>query len=183
MKTKVFILFVFIILLAGTSSLAEIDPFDFSFAVPTAEDLTKEDAENIADAYFSSHSKRILYYHEDIAQYEKATNFIRIVQNGDPLYCWVVAYNTGKGTMYDMGFAGMVIISSPDGRIVDYTSASYFEALGAWDESALLTDHLSPAEITAMVDAIALPEGNRVKSIMPDLWGCFLYFRLKKIQQ
>ena len=34
----------------------ELPPFISSFATPTADDLSKEEAESIADAYFSEHS-------------------------------------------------------------------------------------------------------------------------------
>ena len=39
-----------VILLLSTIALAEMLPFDYTFAVPSSADLTKEEAEAIADA-------------------------------------------------------------------------------------------------------------------------------------
>lgn len=168
MKIKVFLMLVCVTLFLGTVAVAEIVPFDYTFAVPTATDLTKEEAEAIADAYFSSCSDRIVIDKEDITQYEKATNFIRIAQPGKPMYCWVVAYNDGNSMLSRYGFVGMVIVSSPDGRIVEYCSDSYWEYFADW-ESALVSKQRSSAEVWGAIDLIALPEGNRVKHIMPDM--------------
>lgn len=169
MKIKTFFTFVFVILLLSTIAAAEVFPFDYTFAVPSSADLTKEEAEAIADTYFSSHSDRIVIYHEDVAQYEKTTNFIRIAQQNGPMYCWAVAYNDGNNMYARYGFVGMVIVSSPDGRIVDYCSDSYWECFADW-ESVLTSTARSSAEIWGAIDLIALPEGNRVKHVMPDMY-------------
>jgi len=98
-KQGIAILLVLLFMLWDGISFAEEDritPFYYSFATPTADDLSKEEAESIADAYFSEHSDRIFVYHEDIAQYQKVTNFIRKVQNDQVTYCWVIAYNNGE---------------------------------------------------------------------------------------
>lgn len=75
MKSKIFVLFMLTLMLWSSVTLAygsdKITPFEYSFAVPTADDLTKEEAEAIADSYFSQHNDRILLYHEDISQYQK----------------------------------------------------------------------------------------------------------------
>lgn len=173
MKSKIFVLFMLTLMLWSSVTLAygsdKITPFEYSFAVPTADDLTKEEAEAIADAYFSQHNDRILLYHEDISQYQKATNFIRRVQNEQVTYCWVVAYNDGVFVSSTNGFIGMVIISSPDGRILDNASdyyCTYGECFADWKKAF---SSRSEAEVYGMIDLIALPADNRVKHLLPDM--------------
>ena len=169
MKIKTLVTFMFVVLFLCSIASAETIPFEYTFAVPTSADLTKEEAESIADAYFSSHSNRIVYFHEDISQYVKATNFIRIARQDGPMYCWVIAYNDGKNMATDYGFVGLIIVSSPDGRIVEYSSDPYWEYFAAW-ESALVSKARSSAEVWGAIDLIALPEENRVKHVMPDMY-------------
>lgn len=168
MKIKVFAIFACVIFMLGTIATAEITPFDYTFSIPTSADLTKEQAEAIADAYFSSKSDRIVIYHEDITQYEKATNFIRIARQGEPMYCWVVAYNDGKNVWSGYGFVGMVIVSSPDGRIVEWCSDYYLTCFNSWN-STLVSNQRSLAEALGARDLIALPSECRFKHVMPDI--------------
>lgn len=171
MKTcfKVFVALMFSALVFGTVAVAEIAPFEYSFVEPTANDLTLEDAVAIADAYFSSHSDRVVIHHEDVSQYERTTSFIRIAQEGEPMYCWVVAYNDGTHMLSGYGFVGMVIVNSPDGRIIDYCSDSYWKCFADWESASIFEDR-SYSEIYGAIDMIALPQANRVKHIMPDMY-------------
>lgn len=166
---RAFVVLMFSILVLGTVAVAEITPFKYSFVEPTANDLTLEDAMVIADAYFSSHSNRVVIHHEDVSQYERITSFIRIAQEDEPMYCWVVAYNDGTRMLSGYGFVGMVIVNSPDGRIIDYCSDSYWECFADW-ESALIFEDRSCPEIFGAIDTIALPQANRVKHVMPDMY-------------
>ena len=173
-KQGIAILLVLLFMLWDGISFAEEDritPFYYSFATPTADDLSKEEAESIADAYFIEHSDRIFVYHEDIAQYQKVTNFIRKVQNDQVTYCWVIAYNNGESLYSFYGFIGMVIVSSPDGRILDSATdypCLYWICFSDWDD-VLVSKTRSTAEVYGMLDLIALPANNRVKHLLPNM--------------
>ena len=168
MKIRVVVIIILVSLFCGSVAVAEIEPFEYSFATPNADDLTREEAETISDAYFSNRSDRIVILNEDITKYDKTTNFIRIVQKDEPMYCWVVAYNDGKRMLSGYGFVGLVIVSSPDGRIVDYCSDSYWECFAEW-ESALIAEK-KRSEIWGAIDLIALPNENRIKHVLPDMY-------------
>jgi len=145
-----------------------ISPFEYSFIAPTDEDMTQEEAIRIADAYYSNYSDRFLRNSKDISTYEKTCHFIRITRNDAPVYCWAVAYNDGLNMTTLYGFAGIIIISSPDGRILDFCDDDYWQCFNNW-ETALHSSSISAAEIYAKIDSIALPEDNRTKHIMPDM--------------
>lgn len=168
MKIKTLLAFVLAVLLAGAAALAEIAPFEYTFAVPAASDLPREEAVVIADAYFASRSDRVRIDQEDVAQYEKAVNFIRIAGQGGPVYCWAVAYQDGQHMTTGYGFAGMVLVSSPDGRILAASSDPYWETFAGW-EKALTGGKRSSADVWGAIDLIALPEGNRTGHVLPDL--------------
>lgn len=169
MKINACIIFICLfILLCGIAS-AEIPPLDYTLAVPGAHDLTMEEAEAIADSYFQRHNDRFFINHEDLSQFQKSTHFIRVVQQNEPLYCWVVAYNDNNLMWANYGFAGMVVISSPDGRVVHYSTNSYWETFGNWD-TALTSNRKSSAEVWGAIDLIALPEDNRIRHVIPDMY-------------
>lgn len=158
----------FIVLLIFVTAEAEIEPFDFSFAVPLSTDMKKEEAEEIADNYFQKHGDRVLLYQEDITSYEKVTSFIRVAHDNEPTYCWVVAYNDGKFMNYYYGFAGIVIISSPDARVIAFSDESYLQAFKNWSLPDV-SDPLANVVTNGMLDLLVLPNENRMKHILPDM--------------
>lgn len=165
MKNRVLTTLLLVMLFLFTRASAEITPFMYIFSTPSPSDLSQQAAEMIADNYFHEKGSQI----EDIQQYVKTTHFIRMETSDGFHYCWVVAYNDGTRMSSNYGFVGMVIISSPDGRIIDFSTGNYFEAFSRW-EPALKEKYNSTAVIWGIVDLIALPEDNRIKHILPDMY-------------
>ena len=163
-------------------AVADIVPFDYTFTVPTSSDISQEEAEKIADAYFATVSDRIIFQHEDISQYKKAVNFIRIQGQDQPMFCWAIAYNDGVYKYLHNGFAGMILINSPEGRILGYYCNTttgpedYVNLFSKWEAYLTSTSqkddtHKARSRIEAlgMIDLLALPEDNRIKNVFPDL--------------
>lgn len=146
-------------------SKADISPFEYSFVAPTDADLSQADAIRIADAYYSNH---IVQYggERDISICEKTCHFIRVVRNDMPFYCWIVAYNDGMNMNSCYGFAGMIIVSSPDGRILEFCDEDYNQCFKDWGTT---TFHEINTVNYGKIDLIALPGDNRVMHIMPDM--------------